>query len=114
MITSNITDVPFRHFVLRIPEYATVADVVQRYRRLLQETEKVLRAAHQGSDYNVVLVSEWIALIPRSKAEWGGPFGANALGMLGLVAVRDQEERDVWGKFGYTDHLRSLGIALST
>lgn len=71
----------------------------------------MLKAARQDKDYNVAMTLDWIALIPRSFAEWGGPFGANAQGMLGLVSVRDHEERELWGKLGYTDHLRSLGVA---
>jgi sulfate adenylyltransferase (ADP) / ATP adenylyltransferase len=114
VVTSNIENVPFKHFVLRIPQPATTDHLIEQYLRLLQETKIALKAANQGTDYNVAFTSDWIVLIPRSRAVWGGPFGANALGMLGLVSVRDTEEKDRWRKLGYTDHLRNLGIPIDT
>ena len=92
----------------------TASNVFDAYKALLEDTKHALKTAGSESDYNVALTTDWIALIPRSRAEWGGPFGANAQGMLGLVSVRDQEERELWASLGYTDHLRSLGIALDS
>jgi ATP adenylyltransferase len=113
-VTRNIHGVPFKHFVLCIPTKATAKEVFNRYQRLLQETQKSLKEAKQGNDYNVILTLDWIVLIPRSKAEWGGPFGANAQGMIGLVSVRDQEEKDRWTKLGWAAHLRDLGISIDS
>lgn len=36
--------------------------------------------------------------------------GANTAGMLGLVWLRDQAERDTWARLGYSRHLQYLGI----
>lgn len=84
--------------------------VFELYEQLLGKTLAALESAGQVPDHNVILTKEWIALIPRSGGDWGGPFGANALGMLGLIAVRDEKERDRWAELGWTVYLRELGL----
>jgi sulfate adenylyltransferase (ADP) / ATP adenylyltransferase len=109
-IESNISNVPFIHFVLRITAAATPREIYQKYRRLLNETRTALERAQAGRDYNVVFTADWIVLIPRRTAVWGGPFGANAAGMLGIVTIPNKQQRDQWAELGYTDYLAKLGI----
>jgi ATP adenylyltransferase/5',5'''-P-1,P-4-tetraphosphate phosphorylase II len=98
--------------VIRIHELATAQDVYDMFQRLLKATMKALKAAGQDDSYNVAITSKWIALIPRSRMIKGSPFGGNAQGMLGLVAVRDEDEYDTWWRLGWSDHLRTLGIPI--
>jgi len=112
-ITANIPGVPFKHFVLRLPDNATVEDILERYARLLHVTRTALTEANAGTDYNVVLVNDWLALIPRASKGRDGVF-AGATTMIGLVWLRNQEERDKVTKFGYEEFLCHLGIPKST
>ncbi len=109
-INDAIPNVPFIHFVLRISATATSRDVYWKYCRLLEETRKALDLARAGHDYNVVFTADWIALVPRRTAVWGGPFGANAAGMLGIVTVPNKQQKDQWAELGYTEYLVRLGI----
>jgi sulfate adenylyltransferase (ADP) / ATP adenylyltransferase len=109
-IENMISNVPFKHFVLRITADATARDVFEKYQRLLIEIRQALEAAQAGHDYNVIFTTDWIALIPRRTAVWGGPFGANAAGMLGMVTVPNKQQRDQWAELGYTEYLARLGI----
>jgi sulfate adenylyltransferase (ADP) / ATP adenylyltransferase len=109
-IENKISSVPFKHFVLRITAAATARDVFEKYQRLLIETRKALEAAQAGHDYNVIFTADWIALIPRRTAVWGGPFGANAAGMLGIVTIPTKQQRNQWAELGYTEYLARLGI----
>ncbi|KAI9661370.1 MAG: hypothetical protein M1831_003103 [Alyxoria varia] len=111
-VDSSIPSVPFQHFVLRIPPHSTAAQVHQMYGVLLLLSRDAQESAGVLSrDYNVAMTDSWIVVIPRTTAVNGGPFGANAAGMLGLVSVRDQQERDKWAELGYTAYLRRLGVA---
>ena len=98
--------------MLQIPQTASAEHVFQQYERLLSLTLKALKDAGQEHDYNVALTAHWIAIVPRSRAESGGPFMANTMGMLGMVSVRDDEEKGRWEKLGWARHLKELGIAL--
>jgi len=95
--------------VLQIPKEASATEIYDRYLRLLHETRAAQQHTASGRDYNVAIVSDWLALVPRRNHGKDG-VGANAAGMLGLVWLRDQKEREGWGKLGYTDHLAYLGI----
>ncbi|EXF74657.1 hypothetical protein CFIO01_08727 [Colletotrichum fioriniae PJ7] len=62
-----------------------------------------------GSDYNVVMAEDWICVVPRRLVGRDG-VGANGAGMVGLVWLRDQAERNGWDSFGLTEHLVQLGV----
>jgi sulfate adenylyltransferase (ADP) / ATP adenylyltransferase len=111
-IAQNISNVPFQHFVYKIPRQALAADVFKLYQLLLAETRAALRKANAGPDYNVIFTAEWIALIPRRTAVWGGPYGANGAGMVGMVTVPNQQQRQQWTDLRYTDYLVTLGIPI--
>jgi ATP adenylyltransferase len=74
----------------------------------LLETSREIIGAH---DYNILFVKEWIIVVPR-MAKSRDRVGANAAGMLGLVWLRDQQERDGWTKFGMSKHLAHLGVPI--
>jgi ATP adenylyltransferase len=108
-ISTSIEHVPFKHHVLRLPSHADTDTVYKAYIRLLDASREVLAKLGEGSrDYNVAMTAEWIAVIPRRTSE--GPYGANAAGMLGIVYLPDQQERDKWSQLGYTRQLMAFGI----
>lgn len=71
-ISDRLEGVPFRHYVLRILEGASAEEVFDCYQRLLINTKKVLNEYEAGNDNNVIMAKEWIALVPRRTAVWGG------------------------------------------
>ena len=59
--------------------------------------------------YNIVMVKEWIILIPRRHAA-RDKIRANGAGMMGLVWVQDVEERISWTRLGMTKVLAYMGF----
>ena len=90
---------PFKHFVIRLPTGASSDYVFQQYKRLLNATKRALREANAGGDYNLVLVREWLALIPRRRKGYGEDFIANAASMVGMMWMTSEEQRDKLLKF---------------
>lgn len=99
------------HFVIRLPKDTSAKQVYMQYERLLRMTKNALKAADAGTDYNVILVSEWMALIPRRRKGWG-PFIANAANMVGSLWLRNEEQRDDMLKHPLLDMLAELGIPI--
>lgn len=111
VISKAIIHVPFKHFALKLAPNATAADVYKSYQILLAEARHALNQV-DATDYNVVFTAKWITVIPRRTAVWGGPQGANAAGMVGMVTVPTGEQRRRWAELGYTDYLVRFGIPL--
>ncbi len=80
------------------------------YGRLLFETKVALRDAGAGTDYNLILVSEWLALIPR-RSKGHGAFIANAANMVGLMWMKNEDVKDQVIEMG-VGALAELGIPL--
>jgi ATP adenylyltransferase len=115
IVADEIPHVPFKHFVLRIPPRTAAGTVVAMHERLLALTRKAhVGAGHDADgDYNVTMTKEWIALIPRRTAgPPDGPFGTSTVGMLGLPAIRDENDRKKWEELGYSRFLAQLGIPI--
>lgn len=92
-VVSDVSGIPFKHFVIRLPENATADDVFTKYLLLLDETKKALQSVGAGTDYNLILVKEWITLIPRTSKGCGRLI-ANAANMVGLMWTKSEEVRD--------------------
>ena len=111
-IVQDIPNVPFKHFVHKIPKGAKAFKVFELCQALLNQTKLALQEV-DATDYNVAFTANWIVLIPRRTAvHYGGPFGANAAGMLGMITIPDEEQRQQWADLGYTDYLVKLGIPI--
>ena len=110
-VETNIPGVPFTHFVLPLPANSSSEHVYKQYEKLLELTKHALRAANAGTDYNLILVSEWMVMIPRRSKGWG-PFIANAANMVGSLWLTSEEQRDELFKFPFLDTLAQLGIPL--
>ena len=101
---------PFKHFVIRLPTGASSDYIFQQYSRLLNATKRALRDANAGSDYNLVLVREWLALIPRRRKGYGEDFIANAASMVGVMWMTSEEQRDKLLALGLPGLFVALGI----
>jgi len=100
--------VPYKHFIMPIPSNATAEDVYAIYEQLLNRIRPILRE-HGTEDYNMIVVKEWMLVIPRRRHGREG-VEANAVGMMGWLWLKGKEERDGWARFGYTEHLKWLGV----
>ncbi|KAB8339149.1 hypothetical protein FH972_022085 [Carpinus fangiana] len=118
----NIPTVPFAHLVIQYPPSSGVGVIVRTHARLLALTRQIQEAAEVASpDYNMIMTSGWMAMVPRQKSSpnsrtgvkaegENGPWRAGAQEMLGMVGVRDDLERERWGDLGYGEYLKWLGI----
>ena len=107
----SVPGIPFKHWAMRFPPHSTATHLLFRYQRLLEKTTEALQDASAKIAYNVVIKSPWILLIPRTHARSrDGCAATNGAGMLGLVWVADQAERNDWTRLGMSDHLAYLGI----
>jgi ATP adenylyltransferase len=113
--------VPFEWFHKRLhPEHTTVAGLVETYRDLL---EAATGAVEQGGPekmdtrpgatipHNVIFTRRWMVVIPRRRgAISNNKIAANALGMLGYIAVSNKKEVGDWVQFGPTEALGQFGV----
>lgn len=83
----------------------------ETYNRLLEEMRSVQIRFSDIKAYNAAFTRDWMCLIPRTHARKDDA-GANTAGMLGMVWLRDQAERDTWARLGYSSYLRYLGIPI--
>lgn len=112
--------VPFAWFWRRFgAEGLTPAIAVSVYKVLLKAADKVGRGLGQSASsmpvgaacpHNVIITKRWMVVIPRRRAGLSKATGANAMGMLGYIAVANRSEIDTWGRLGLKDTLGQLGV----
>lgn len=107
-ILSSVPNVPFRHFVLRLPRDTNTREILLVYQKLLAEVRKFQGAHGGGPAYNVMMTEEWMCLVPRRHGGKGA-IGTNATGMLGVVWVGNRAEREQWTALGLEKHLVYMG-----
>ncbi|PYH46318.1 putative phosphorylase [Aspergillus saccharolyticus JOP 1030-1] len=115
-------DIPFVHFraalspsEFRAEGYAKV--VVDKYVALLGQMQAALGDWTQGSGgecmpHNVILVEEWILVIPRSKDRYSQDVTVNGAGMAGSVWLDREEVLERWLEIGPLEVLRGVGYAV--
>jgi ATP adenylyltransferase/5',5'''-P-1,P-4-tetraphosphate phosphorylase II len=104
----SLPKIPYKHFVTGLSPETAVAELVQTHSKLLRKTRAALDEAG-ATDYNLVFTHSWMMMIPRRHAGRDGVC-ANAAGMVGMVWVKHQEERDAWTTKGLSEFLAYLGI----
>lgn len=110
--SSTHSKVPYKHAIMAIPDTASAEDVFGVYEKLLGEMRPVMQK--EGvEDYNVVLVREWMLLMPRRHHGREG-VECNAAGMMGMIWLKDEGERKGWERLGMTEHLRWLGLPVES
>lgn len=97
----------------------TATNLVEIYNTLLEEAtiaytkltgQKSRIQAGVAISHNMILSKRWMVLLPRRQAAVNKEAGANALGMLGVIAVATQNEIDNWVRLGLTESLKALGF----
>ncbi len=105
-VTSNIPNVPHLHFVLRLPPGADEASVIQAYGKLHEKVRQAHAKYGTGPAFNVIMVKEWICLIPRRHCGLEKGAGANAAAIVGLVWLTNAEKRHKWS----AEYLKYLAL----
>lgn len=94
-------------------------DILIAYNSLLRKATKAYEASggrihdenpNAACPHNVILSKRWIVVLPRRQAAINKEAGANALGMLGVIAVATEAEIDKWRKLGLVESLKILGV----
>ena len=112
-MTDNVPGVPFQHFIFSIPDGAKPEELHQCYQQLLTASINSENHVCFGLDYNVMMTKDWLCVVPRRLGRKNS-IGTNSVGMLGVIWVADQQERDGWIALGLTHHLVDLGVPLNT
>lgn len=93
------------------------------YNDLLSRADELGRGRGEHADimppdaacpHNVIFTKRWMVVIPRRRAGVNKKAGANAMGMLGYIAVATEKEVEVWVRLGVRKTLAQLGVAKET
>lgn len=95
---------PYKHAVKKLSSTPTTEELVKTY-----EAVKVASGVGQATPHNVILVNEWIMVVPRSSAKQG-TLAANAAGMAGMVWVNREEDLKEWVERGPLELLCGFGV----
>jgi ATP adenylyltransferase len=90
--------------VKKIPLSPNPSALSQVYQSLLDSAK-----VNQAKGHNVLIVQEWIMVIPRAKGR-KGILSANAAAMAGMVWVTGEEEVKQWLEQGPMQLLCEFGV----
>ncbi|CAG7560565.1 unnamed protein product [Fusarium equiseti] len=112
--------VPFQWFYHRFDSAnVTPEDLFGIYNELLQKatavgaglSENATRLPHGAAiPHNILVTNKWMVVLPRRRAAVNKEAGANALGMIGVIAVATQKEIDNCINIGPSKALGELGV----
>lgn len=80
----------FNENILEEMDDENVQNKSQRLEYYYLELMKKLREKRDFQDYNLILTSEWMLIVPRSKEKALDLFSINALGFLGSIVLKDE------------------------
>lgn len=107
--------VPYVYFLHRFenPTSVTGTALFDIYLDLLSKCRTVLGIAVNDKEalcpHNVLLVKEWIIVIPRRRGNFSGT-GANSAGMLGMPTISNDALFKIWTDIGPANILSKLGV----
>ncbi|CCU75466.1 5-p-4-tetraphosphate phosphorylase [Blumeria hordei DH14] len=103
--------IPYRHWMIGIPNDADSKAVFVRHEEIMKLLVALLSAMKAKLEYNVVATKRWIIVIPRMYRGHEGA-GVNGAGMMGMVWVSSQKERQLWSEQGLVEYLKILGVPI--
>jgi ATP adenylyltransferase/5',5'''-P-1,P-4-tetraphosphate phosphorylase II len=103
--------VPFKYFVEHFKGQPSVEDLQKTYEKLLRETREALGLPKDAErcPHNMVLVKEWMMMIPRRKA-LVGETTVSAAGMMGMIWCTSDEDVEEWKRLGPVKVLAEVGV----
>ncbi|CAI6335479.1 unnamed protein product [Periconia digitata] len=88
----SVPNIPFQHAVQWLPNEINENILASIYHDLLSHLTLGQESAH-----NLILVKDWIMVIPR-RTGWIGDLGANAAAMIGMVWMTSEQDYEGWTK----------------
>ncbi|KAK2737962.1 hypothetical protein FQN57_007316 [Myotisia sp. PD_48] len=97
----RVPNIPFRHAVSRIP-----SDLADTYQLYTMYKDLLAATGVEGPDFshNLVMVREWMLIIPRSRAGQEGVNIANAAAMMGMIWIPSEEVLETWRNYPNQEH----------
>ena len=112
----SVTDsrVPFLQYITKLPPNASVDDVLIHYSELLGRVLTKVSLANPEAvrpqvNYNLVFTEEWIMATPRSAETTKDGVSINALGTIGLVLAKTEDQLRVLEQQNF-DMLTEVGF----
>ncbi|KAF2722040.1 hypothetical protein K431DRAFT_284247 [Polychaeton citri CBS 116435] len=108
---SGRVSLPFRYRHTTINQGTTGEQLFQTYSRMCEEL-----GISSGSAHNMLLVSEWMLVIPRSCANIQGhkpnaPIQGGANAMLGMEWLKSRDQLENWEQYGPMKALTEFGVS---
>ncbi|CEJ60709.1 hypothetical protein PMG11_09272 [Penicillium brasilianum] len=112
---------PFQWFHHRFEsEDITSQQLTGIYKKLIKQATEIggglSEHAHNAPlgaacPHNLIMTKRWMIVVPRLRAAITQGVAANAMGMLGYIAVATEDEVEKWIRTGPTYALRELGVS---
>ena len=109
---------PFAHVLARIdPAWircplAAATATLDRYLTMLDRLGLQFRGGRVPAPHNLLVTREWMLVVARSRPSHAG-IGVNALGFVGALLVRDQEQLDMLRDRGPMALLRAVALPVA-
>ncbi|KAJ5179772.1 phosphorylase [Penicillium capsulatum] len=115
---SQDIQVPYVYFVHHFNstgngESVSSETVFEVYKSLLEKCKEALGISTGDSvicPHNLVLVKEWMVMIPRRRGNFAGA-SANAAGMMGMPTLTNRGQFKIWTDLGPAKALGELGVS---
>jgi ATP adenylyltransferase len=103
--TSTVSGVPFQHAVKKLRSEPGMSLVLSE----IYETLLTVANIAEAPAHNVIIVKEWMLVIPRLRAK-NGNLAANAAAMVGMVWVNTKDDLQEWIDRGPMKMLCEFGV----
>jgi ATP adenylyltransferase/5',5'''-P-1,P-4-tetraphosphate phosphorylase II len=112
--SKTMLPVPFKYFIEHFKSEPSTEELHSAYENMLGKTREALGLPKDAErcPHNMVLVKEWMMVIPRRKA-LVGETTVSAAGMLGLVWATTDEDVKTWKSLGPAKVLAEVGVPSS-
>ncbi|KAF3215119.1 hypothetical protein TWF192_001560 [Orbilia oligospora] len=104
----SVPTVPYENHIIALSAQTSPEDLEQKYNNIVSLAAQDL-VFDRRTSYNVVMTKDWIMAIARKCTGLPG-LEVDAAGMIGMVWVGSEEEKEAWIDMGPINYLELLGI----
>ncbi len=109
----TLPNAPHKHFIISLPHDPSLALLQNKFTQLMEMTYSALEGLSTTLSYNLIIIREWMMVAPRTHRDRDG-IATNALGTIGMMCVKDDEEMQGCIRLGMTEPLKYLGMPASS
>ncbi len=100
---------PFQNRLVKLPQQVRTGYLFSTYQRMCKDL-----AICAGDAHNLLLVKEWMMVMPRSTGLIQGeiadaPLQSGANGMIGMLWLKSYEQLENWKRYGPMEALTDFG-----